>query len=86
MTYIAPLDLQTVFLNSLAGSLYIFMAILFISLSILAGYFKMEGKIYLLMGGLAGILMYSWLPWGFYILIVVMGGLLAFFSIKKLVT
>ena len=83
--YIAPLNLQYIFQNVLAGSPAIFMGIFFIIFSILAGSFRMSGGIYLLLMGLAGILLYGWFGGGFYIIIILIGGLITYWTISKLV-
>ena len=83
--YIEPLNLKYIFQNLLAGSPEIFMGIFFIALSVLAGKFKMNGVIYLLLTGLSAILLYNWFGGGFYLIIIVLGGLLSYYIISRLV-
>ena len=83
--YIAPLNLQYIFQNVLAGSPAIFMTIFFIAFSIASGYFRMNGGIYLLLMGLAGILLYGWFGGGLYIIIIIIGGLITYWTISRLV-
>lgn len=83
--YIAPLNLQYIFQNVFAGSPEIFLGILFIALSILGGLFRMQGGVYLLLVGLAGLMLYSWVGGGFFIMTLVIGSLIIFWSISKIV-
>jgi len=83
--YIAPLDFQYVFQNVLSGSPDIFLAILLIGFSILAGIFRMSGRIYLLMFGLAGIVLYGWFGGPILLLTLVIGGIIVFYFISKII-
>jgi len=83
--YIAPLNLKYILQNTFAGSEIVFMAIFFIGLSVLAGKFKMQGGVYLLLVGLSAILLSSWFDQGFYLIAIIIGGLLSYWTIKRLV-
>lgn len=83
--YIAPLNLKYIFQNTLAGSPFVFMALFFIGFSVLAGKFKMDGRIYLTLTALAGLLLFNWFDGGFYLIIVILGGLLSYWTISRLV-
>lgn len=85
MIYIPPLKLDYIFQNVLAGSQYVFLGIFFLALSIMAGTFNMDGRTYLLMIGLAGIMLYSFFNIGLYLAIVVVGGAIAVYSFMRLV-
>lgn len=85
MAYIPPLQLDYVLQNVLAGSQYIFLGIFFLALSIMAGSFKMNGRVYLLMIGLAGIMLYSFLGVGLYLAVIIVGGATASYSFMRLV-
>ena len=85
LEYLAPLGLKMIFQNTLSGNVEIFMAIFFIGMSILAGLFRMRGETFLLMMALAGILLVGWLGGGFYLLLVIMGGLIVYWMITRLV-
>lgn len=84
-SYIKPLNLQYIFQNLLAGSPEIFMGVLFIGFSVLAGIFKMPKGVYALLIGLSGIFLYSWFNVGFYYFIVIIGSILIFYTISKVV-
>ena len=84
--YIAPLNLQYIFTNTLAGTPSIFLALFLIGISILAGYFKMNGLTYGIMLVISSIFLYSWLGSGWFLIFIVLGGLLAFVIFRKLVS
>lgn len=84
MAFIQPLDLQTILISVFAGSVEIFIFLAFIFISGLAASFKMNGQHVLLMFALFGMFMAQFLG-GIYALIVLIGGLFAFFSISRLV-
>jgi hypothetical protein len=84
-TYIDPLNLKYLFVNTFAGSSLVFGFIFFIGISILAGMFKMPNIIYLIMLALASIMLQGWIGGGFYLLAVLIASLVAFFAISKIV-
>ena len=83
--YIAPLNLEYILINLLAGSREIFMGLFFIVMSILAGVFRMPSGIFLTMIALSGVLLYSWFQGGFYIIILLITGAIVFWNVSKLV-
>ena len=83
--YIAPLNLEYIFQNVLAGSPDIFIGLFFITLAILAGYFKMSGENFLIMMGLSGIILYSWLQGGWFIFTIIIGGMILIWMISKMI-
>lgn len=84
--YIAPLNLQYIFQNVLSGSPEVFFALFMILLSVLAGRFRMNGGVFLLMFGLASIILYSWIDGALFTITIFVGGLIIFFAIKKVVS
>lgn len=83
--YIAPLNLKYIMINVFAGSPNIFMGIFLVGISILAGIFKMSGEVFLLMIALSGIILYGWFGEGFYILVLLVSGMIVFWILSKLV-
>jgi len=83
--YIAPLDLKNIFLNIFAGSQEVFMGLFFIGISVLAGLFKMPNSVFLMMVGLAGIILYNWFGGGLYIIIILITGIIVFSAISNIV-
>jgi len=83
--YIAPLNLQYIFQNVLAGSPDIFLALFLIGFSVVAGMFKMTGYIYGVMLVLASMLLYAWLGGGLYILLIFVLSMIIFMVISKIV-
>ncbi|HED05181.1 MAG TPA: hypothetical protein ENI61_00685 [Ignavibacteria bacterium] len=83
--YIAPLNLEFILVNLLAGSREIFMGLFFIAISVLAGILKMQKQIFVVMIGLSGILLYGWFGKGFYILILLIAGMVVFYNVSKIV-
>ena len=85
MTYIQPLKLDFIFQNVFAGSPNIFFAIFLIAFSVLAGTFKMNGTTYLILYGLASIMLYKWFGGGLFLIFMFVGGLLIFQIISKII-
>lgn len=83
--YIPPLNLKYIFQNLLAGSPEIFMGLFFVVACILAGVFKMPGKAFLMIMALSGMILYDWFGGGFYIIIVLLGGIIIFWRVSKIV-
>jgi hypothetical protein len=83
-TYIEPLNLRYLLVNTLSGSSYIFFGLFIIFLCILAGKFKLPTPPFVILLALSSLIMYNWFGGGFYILVVIISGLLAFWSISKL--
>lgn len=82
--FIAPLDLECLFVNTLAGSKEIFLALAFIAIAILAGKFRMLNIGVAVMYGLF-IILVSLTFTGWLMLVVLILGFGAAFTISKLV-
>ena len=84
MAFVAPLDLENIFVNTLAGTPTIFTFLAFILLSGMAAYFKMPNAIFLVMFVLFGVVFSSYVG-GIYILILLLSGLSTFYLISKII-
>ena len=85
-TYIAPLDLKYIFQNVLAGSPNIFMGLFFLAISVTSGLFKIQNQVFLLLIGLSSIILYGWFGGGFYLLTIIITGLVVFWTVKRIVS
>ena len=85
MAWINPLDLQTILVNTLAGSTDIFVALAIISFAGLAAYFRMQNEMALILIGLFTIFMSEWIGNGYMIAVILIASLLTYFAIAKLV-
>jgi hypothetical protein len=83
--YIEPLNLRYIFQNVLAGNPYVFIGLFLIGFSILAGVFKMEGRIYLMLLGLGSLILYTWIGGGLYLIFIFMAIAFFIYHITKLV-
>jgi len=82
MAYIEPLDLQTIFVNYLAGSMVIFFFLMMAVLAYLAARFRMPNQITMIMIALFIVFFatyYSLL----YVIVIFLAGLLIYFSLSK---
>ena len=84
MTYINPLDLQTMLVGTLSGSWAIFLFLAVIVISIFAARFRMNNIMFFMMLSLFAVFMASWIPW-FYALMLILMSALIFFIIAKLI-
>lgn len=82
--FIAPLDFEQIFVITLAGSPEIFSFLMIILIFSLAAYFRMPNEIALMLFGLFGVIMASYLG-AIYILIILIGGLAVFYGISKII-
>lgn len=73
MTLIAPLDLQTLFINTFAGSTLIFIGIALFFIAGLSARFRMPNIIFGSMIALFGILMMPIASWLYVLIIIVIG-------------
>ena len=82
--FINPLDLQTVLVSTFAGdwTIFIFFAVLIISIG--AGLFRMNDKLYAALLVLFIIIMANYMG-GLYLLAMLLLGLIAYYSIAKIV-
>jgi hypothetical protein len=84
--FINPLDLQCLLVNTLAGSLTIWLFLMIIVIFAMAAYFKMTNIIALTSIALFIVIMSNWVDRGVYILLVIVASLISFYSITKLLT
>lgn len=85
MTWIQPLEIQKIFVNMLSGNIEIFAFMAFISISVLAAKFQMPNSITLVMFVLFAVIMNTYLNLGgIYILLILLTGLITFYSLSKL--
>ena len=83
--FIEPLDLQCLFVNTLAGGLEIFIFLAFILIAGLAAYFKMPNSITLSMFGLFTVIMSVYVGFQLYVLAVFLVGITTFWGISKII-
>ena len=83
--FIEPLNLQCILINMFAGTEIIFLFIAFLAIAGLAASFKMRNGTGVLMLAVFG-LIFSQLVGGVYVLIILIGGLISFVSIKRIVS
>lgn len=84
MAFIFPLDLRFLLVNTLSGSYYIFLFLLLILIGGLAAKFRMPNVIALIMFGLFAIIIDNQNTSGFYVFTGIFAGLVAFFSISRI--
>lgn len=83
--FIEPLNLECWFVNVLSdASMDIFMFLAFIFIAAMAAYFRMMNTVTLIMFALFAILMAQFMS-GVYLLVVLIGGLVSFWAIAKIV-
>ncbi len=85
MTFFEPLDLQGILLNSLAGSIEIFMFIAFIAIGGVASALRIPKSVTLVLFGLFAVILADFFP-ALYLLVVVIAGMTAAHAISKVVT
>jgi len=83
-TYIDPLNLQSILVNTLAGSWFIFAAMAFIIITFLAAKFRMNNITFLMMFALFGIMMGFWINW-LYAIVVMIRGMIISYVVAKLI-
>lgn len=84
MTLILPLDFQTLFVNTFAGSMMIFIGIALLVIGGMAARFRMPNVIFGSMVALFGILFMSWAGW-LYVSVIVILGLIIGYAFARLV-
>jgi hypothetical protein len=82
-SWIQPLDLQTLFVNYLSGSLEIFSFIAVLVIAALAATFRMPNQIALIMFVLFGVIMGVYLG-GIYFLAIIITSIMVYYSIARL--
>lgn len=84
MTFIEPLNLQYILVNTFAGSMNIFIFIAVIVIAALAGKFRMPNIIFLVSIGLFAIFLSSYIN-GLYAFVIIITGLVTFYSLGRLI-
>lgn len=84
MTVIDPFDFERIFVVILAGSPAIFTTLAIVLVSGLAAYFKMDSRIMMVMYLLFAVVMTSYIGQAFYILIIIIIGLVTFYSLTRI--
>ena len=85
MTWIQPLDLQNILVNTLAGSTDIFLGLALIFMAGLAAYFRMQNEVALLLIGLFFVIMSPFIGNGYMILVILVATLMVYFAIARMV-
>lgn len=84
MVWIEPLDLQSILVNTLAGSYDIFVGLAAVFIAGLCAYFRMQNEITLLIFAIFFIMMSGFIGSGYMLIIIIIGALLTYFSIAKI--
>lgn len=84
MSIIQPFDFESIFVTTLSGTPEIFSFLAVIAISGLAAFFRMRNSIALILFALFGIIMSQYIG-GFYVLIILIGGLSVFYGISKII-
>ena len=82
--FIQPLDLECIFVNTLSGSMEIFIFISLIFIAAVGASFRMLSVTLLIMFALFALLMAQFMS-GMYFLVVLLGGLIIVYLLSKLV-
>lgn len=83
MTVINPFDFERIFVVILAGSPDIFTFLFIVFISGLGAYFKMDSNIMMIMYLVFGIVMSTYIG-AIYVLIILIVGILTFYSVGKM--
>ena len=83
MTFIQPLDLQTIFVNYLAGNMAIFLFLVLIGIAALAAMFRMPNSIAMIIFGVFAVIMGKFIP-DLYFIAIILGGLAIFYGVIKM--
>jgi hypothetical protein len=83
MAVIDPFDFQRIFITILAGSPEIFTFIFIALISGLAGYFRMDTKVTMIMYLVFAIVMSTYIG-AVYVLIILIVGIITFYSISRM--
>ena len=84
MTYVNPLDFQTILVNYLSGSWIIFIGLALIFIAFTAAKLRMNNMMFIIMFALFGIIMAFWIQW-LYALVIILVSLGIYFIIAKLI-
>jgi len=85
MTFIQPLDFESILINSLAGSIEIFTFLAFVMIGILTTILRIPKSISMALLALFAVMLGDYFP-PIYLLIVVIAGLVAANATAKLIT
>ena len=85
MVFIEPLDLENILINSLAGSIEIFTFFAFIAIGIITTTLRIPKSITMALLALFAVMLGDYFP-PIYLLIVVIGGLVAANATAKIIT
>jgi hypothetical protein len=83
MAILEPLDLEQILITNLSGTPEIFSFIAVILVSIACAYFRLSNAHSIIMIALLGVIMSSYLP-GLYVIIILFGGISIFYAISKI--
>lgn len=86
MTFVEPLDLQRILINNLAGSVDLFAFLGFIALGVLTAFMRVRGEISLFLFVVLAVLITPGLTSPYYIIILVVTGLIIMSGIKNIIT
>ena len=84
MAFVNFLDLQTILVNTLAGSIMIFIALAIILIAIFAARFRMNNIMFFMMLTLFAVIFSTFIPW-FYAFMILVAGLAIFYIIGRLI-
>ncbi len=85
MTFFEPLDLQPILINSLSGSVEIFMFLAFITIGGMASVLKIPKMATLILLGLFAVMFANFFP-TIYLIVVVIAGMVSANAISKVIT
>lgn len=85
MAIIQPLDLESIFVNHVAGSMIIFFFLAIAGFAYLGSRFRMPNQVFLVLMGLFVILMGSFGLQAVYTLVIFIAGLVFYYSLSKLI-
>ena len=85
MTWINPLDLQTLLVNTLAGNYEIFIGLSLIFFAGMAAYFRMQNEIALVLIALFFVIMTPYIGNAYLIAVIIFATLLIYFAIARIV-
>lgn len=85
MAFIQPLDLQSILINSLAGSPEIFLFLAFVAIGALTTILKIPKTMTMVLLGLFAVIMADFFP-AIYLLVIVIAGMISANAVSKLIT
>lgn len=82
MAFLQPLDLESIFINYLAGSAELFTFFSYLIITIGSAYFRMPDKIFLIMIAVFSVMMANYTG-GIYVLVLFISGIISFYGISR---